>query len=142
MPRRGYVILPQNGEGVTFQTRAEQNKRPVFFVYPGMGSQWNTMGREMMEFELFAESINKSHEILKPLGVDLLQILTGDEVEDSSMVVPFISISAMQIALTDCLFACGIRPDGILGHSVHSIFLFLFINRSFNQNMSDSRPVS
>lgn len=132
MPRRGFVILPQKSEAISYQTVAEQNKRPVYFVYPGMGSQWNTMGREMMKIKLFADSIHNSHAVLEPLGVDLLQILTGDEVEDSSMVVPFISISAMQIALTECLSACGIRPDGIVGHSVSMTSNFPILFRGFS----------
>lgn len=121
MTRRGFAIVPTAGEAVTFQSPAEVSKRPVFFVYAGMGSQWVTMGRQMMEFEVFAKSIRRSHEILQPFGIDLLQVLTGDTIENPSMVVPFVSIAAMQVALTDCLFACGIRPDGIVGHSVSHV---------------------
>ncbi|XP_003739693.1 fatty acid synthase [Galendromus occidentalis] len=117
MPRRGFVVLPTNGEAFDSQTLAEERKRPLYFIYPGMGCQWQAMGREMMHFKLFADSIHRSHEILKPLGIDLLRILTGETVEDSSLVVPFVSICAMQMALTDCLSACGIHPDGIVGHS-------------------------
>lgn len=123
MTRRGFTIVPTSGEAVTFQTLAEVKKRPVFFVYAGMGSQWTAMGRQMMEFDVFAKSIYKSHELLKPFGIDLLQVLIGDKIENPSMVVPFVSIAAVQVALTDCLFACGIRPDGIVGHSVGSVGL-------------------
>ncbi|OQR66937.1 fatty acid synthase-like [Tropilaelaps mercedesae] len=118
MTRRGYAIISPSGDAITFQAPAEQARRPVYFVYAGMGSQWVTMARQMMEFDVFAESIRRSHDLLKPFDIDLLQILTGDTIENPSMVVPFVSIAAMQVALTDCLFACGIRPDGIVGHSV------------------------
>lgn len=121
MTRRGFAIVPIEGEATTFQAPAEPEKRPVYFVYAGMGSQWNTMGRQMMEFDVFAKSIRRSHELLKPFGIDLLQILTGDQIENPSMVVPFVSIAAMQVALTDCLLACGVKPDGIVGHSVSSL---------------------
>lgn len=137
MTRRGYVILPASGEPITFQAAAEPNKRPVFFVYAGMGSQWLTMARQMMEFDVFAKSIRKSHELLKPLGIDLLQVLTGDQIENPSMVVPFVSIASMQVALTDCLFACGIRPDGIVGHSVRCRHYHLN-NSSRNLRSSES----
>jgi len=38
------------------------------------------MTKDLMEFEMFSESIHKSCEILKPLGMDLLDILlNGDD---------------------------------------------------------------
>lgn len=34
-------------------------KRPVWFVYSGMGSQWATMGAELMRIPIFAASIER-----------------------------------------------------------------------------------
>ncbi|XP_022703888.1 fatty acid synthase-like [Varroa jacobsoni] len=118
MTRRGFAILPPSGEPVIVQDNAELTKRPIYFIYTGMGAQWPTMARQMMEFDVFAKSIRKSHKLLEPLGFDLLQILTGDKIQITTTVVPFVSIAAVQVALTDCLLAVGIRPDGIVGHSV------------------------
>ncbi len=37
------------------------------------------MTKDLMEFEMFAQSIEKSVEILKPFGLNLMEILTTDD---------------------------------------------------------------
>lgn len=34
-------------------------RRPVWFVYSGMGSQWAGMGKELMRIPVFAAAIDK-----------------------------------------------------------------------------------
>ncbi|KAH9382862.1 hypothetical protein HPB48_023480 [Haemaphysalis longicornis] len=49
--------------------QAPFEKRPLWFVFTGMGCQWKGMAREMMVFEVFANSIRKSHELLQQFDV-------------------------------------------------------------------------
>lgn len=84
-----------------------------------MGSQWAAMAKALMPIDIFAKSINRSHEILKPYGVNLLELLlTDDEKVLDTTVAPFVSIAAVQVALTNLLRELGVEPDGIVGHSV------------------------
>lgn len=87
-----------------------------------MGSQWPGMAKTLLKLPTFAASIERSAAALKPHGVDLVHILT--DAPDSAfddVIASFVSIAAVQVALVDVLRAVGIRPDGIVGHSVGEI---------------------
>ncbi|CAH2091553.1 unnamed protein product [Euphydryas editha] len=97
-------------------------QRPVWFVFAGMGSQWPGMGRALMQLPIFAASIKRSAAALKPHGIDLLHVITdAPDTAFDDVIVSFVSIAAVQVALVDILTAVGIRPDGIVGHSVGEI---------------------
>lgn len=123
-PFRGFAVVPVDGSGKDVIKVAEQapfEKRPLWFVCTGMGCQWNGMARDMMQFDIFARSLHKSHELLKQFGIDLLDLVTSDNADNQTMVSPFVSIAAIQVALIDLLRAVGVKPDGIVGHSVGEI---------------------
>lgn len=40
------------------------------FVFTGQGAQWSAMGRELMAYPIFNESINQASEYFKSLGSD------------------------------------------------------------------------
>nr|XP_018901189.1 PREDICTED: fatty acid synthase-like [Bemisia tabaci] len=95
------------------------NKRPLWFVFSGMGSQWHGMGTQLMKIPLFAQTIEKLQRILEPRGVDLKHILTStDRKLFDNILNSFVGIAAIQIGLVDILNALQIFPDGIVGHSV------------------------
>ena len=52
------------------------------------------MTNDLMEFEIFSQSIHKSSEILKPLGMDLLDILLNgdDEILNRHMGTCFVAM--------------------------------------------------
>lgn len=123
-PFRGFAVVPVDGSGkeaVKFADQVPFEKRPLWFVFTGMGCQWNGMARQMMQFDMFARSIHKSHELLKQFGIDLIDLVTSDNADNQTMVSPFVSIAAIQVALVDMLRAVGVHPDGIVGHSVGEI---------------------
>ncbi|KAK4881873.1 hypothetical protein RN001_005192 [Aquatica leii] len=116
---RGYAVLDDTKEPKTEFEYYPGNKREIWFCYSGMGSQWCKMAVHLMELPLFASSIYKCHEILKPKGVDLIKIITeDDEKMFDNILHSFVGIAAVQIALTDILRGLGVVPDGIIGHSV------------------------
>nr|XP_050029751.1 fatty acid synthase-like [Dermacentor andersoni] len=125
-PYRGYAVVPVEEsavpEVVKVVDRVPLERRPLWFVFTGMGCQWNGMARQMMHFDPFARSIRASHEmLLGEVGVDLIDLVTSDDPRDPTMVSPFVAIVAIQVALVDTLRAMGLQPDGILGHSVGEI---------------------
>ncbi|KAL3245570.1 hypothetical protein MRX96_046854, partial [Rhipicephalus microplus] len=124
-PYRGYAIVPVDGNNkavVKAVERAASEERPLWFVFNGVGSQWNGMARQMLQFEIFAESIRKSHELLKEkFGEDLMEMLISEEPRCNTIKACFLSIAAVQVALVDMLQALGIQPDGMFGHSVGEI---------------------
>lgn len=121
------------GYGVFVQTEESQNaicvsqdalhfsgiKRPIVWVYSGMGSQWVGMGRDLMKIPIFADSIEKSHQILLKKKLNLKKIITSEDATTFDNILhSFVGIAAIQIGLTDILKTLGLEPDHIIGHSV------------------------
>ena len=122
---RGYGVFTQkNGtDNATCVSRDAQHssgaRRPVVWVYSGMGSQWCGMGKDLMKIPLFADSIEKCHNILISKGLNLKNIITSMDLKTFDNILhSFVGIAAIQIGLTDILKALGLEPDHIIGHSV------------------------
>lgn len=97
-------------------------KRPIVWVYAGIGSQWIEMGSDLMKIPIFAQTIKKCHDVLAPKGIDVLKIVTAADPETFSKVLnSYIGIAAVELALTDVLKAIGLQPDYIIGHSVGEV---------------------
>ncbi|KAH7959339.1 hypothetical protein HPB49_010464 [Dermacentor silvarum] len=122
-PFRGFMLLPVDGSDkqvVKIVEPAAVKERPLWFIFTGLGCQWRGMARQMMEFDVFARSLNKSHQVLSQFSIDLIREVTSENYSDAMSSV-FASITAIQVALVDVLFAVGLRPDGIVGHSLGEI---------------------
>uniref|UniRef100_A0A0K8V335 Fatty acid synthase n=1 Tax=Bactrocera latifrons TaxID=174628 RepID=A0A0K8V335_BACLA len=116
---RGYDVLTSKGSVQREVLEFSDESRPIWFVYSGMGSQWGSMAKDLLQFDVFNKSIHRCAEILRPEGIDLLEILTRSTDENfADIVSSFVSITTMQVALTDLLSSLGIHPAGIVGHSV------------------------
>lgn len=76
----------------------------------GMGTQWRGMGLSLMRLDSFRESILRSDEAVKPLGVKVSDLLLStDERTFDDIVHAFVSLTAIQV--------CYLHGLGILGHS-------------------------
>ncbi len=60
------------------QERGDKN-RPIWFVFSGMGSQWNHMGQGLLDIPVFAKVVNECDKILRPKGIDIYEILLSDD---------------------------------------------------------------
>ncbi|XP_067120579.1 fatty acid synthase [Centruroides vittatus] len=122
MMYRGFTLLKEGPQKVASEIKKiSSEKRPVWFIFSGMGTQWPGMGKDLLKLKPFAKSIQHSEEILKPFGIDLMQILTKPAAESSNkreIISSFVAIAAIQVALVDTLRELGVTPDGIVGHSV------------------------
>jgi hypothetical protein len=119
-PYRGYQILGEAEEREVEQHTGE--RRPVWYVFSGMGSQWPGMGKALMSIPTFAESLRRCAAVLRPSNVDLMSlILNGSDESFEDVLNSFIAIAAIQVALVDVLTMLGIHPDGMIGHSVGEV---------------------
>ncbi|KPJ07407.1 Fatty acid synthase [Papilio machaon] len=123
---RGYRLLGEPSSQAPpvedVQEAESSEPRPLWFVFSGMGSQWAGMARTLLRLPAFARSVARCAAALRPHGVDLAHVLT--DAPDSAfedVVTSFVSIAAVQVALVDVLRELGLRPDGIVGHSVGEI---------------------
>lgn len=92
-------------------------KRPVWFVFSGMGTQWAGMGKDLMQLEIFEKGIRKCAEALEPEGVNLYDIiLSSDESTFDNVMNSFISIAAIQVN-----YVCNSHAFGISKVSFRSM---------------------
>jgi len=77
------------------------SKRPVWFVFTGMGSQWPGMGKSLLKLPIFAAAIEKCHRVLEPHGVDLINVITSDNPTLFDNILNcFVGIAACQVIVT------------------------------------------
>uniref|UniRef100_A0A8D0N571 Fatty acid synthase n=1 Tax=Sus scrofa TaxID=9823 RepID=A0A8D0N571_PIG len=121
MPFRGYAVL--GGEAGSQEVQqVPGSKRPVWFICSGMGAQWQGMGLSLMRLDRFRDSILRSDQALKPLGLRVSDLLLStDEAVLDDIVSSFVSLTSIQIALIDLLTSLGLQPDGIIGHSLGEV---------------------
>lgn len=122
---RGYGVFSQDkasGKAVCTQRDIQlftTERRPIVWVFAGVGSQWPGMGTDLLNIPIFAQTIQKCHDILLPKGLNLKQIITSPEKSTfDSVLHSYVGIAAMEIALTDVMKALGLEPDYMVGHSV------------------------
>lgn len=120
---RGFGIYEKTSDNAKCLSRTAQifnsGKRPVVWLFTGMGSQWTGMGIKLMEIELFRESIKKCQKIMLPYGLDVIEIITSLKEDNLDNIIhSFVGIAAIQIGLVDILRALEIPFDHCIGHSV------------------------
>ncbi|XP_027811303.2 fatty acid synthase [Marmota flaviventris] len=121
MPFRGYAVLGVKDGGQEVQ-QVPPGRRPLWFICTGMGAQWCRMGLSLMRLGRFRDSILRSDEAVKPFGLKVSDLLLStDEKVFDDIVHAFVSLTAIQIALVDLLTSMGLRPDGIVGHSLGEV---------------------
>lgn len=74
--------------------------RPIWFVFGGMGSQWPGMASDLMEIPCFAESVKRCDAYIRPIGFDIIDIITNPnpEILKSKPVVSFLAIATIHVS--------------------------------------------
>jgi len=102
-------------------------ERPVCFLFPGQGAQHVDMARGLYETEaVFRREVDRCAEHLAPrLGFDLRQVLfpgaevraaAGERLGQTAVTQP--ALFVIEYALARLWMAWGVRPQGMLGHSI------------------------
>ncbi|MFH9819115.1 type I polyketide synthase [Streptomyces sp. NPDC017230] len=93
----------------------------VVWVFPGQGSQWAGMGRELLDASpVFAERIGECAAALEPfIDWSLVDVLRGDAdpglLERVDVLQP--ASFAVMVGLAAVWASVGVTPDAVLGHS-------------------------
>ncbi|XP_036143549.1 fatty acid synthase-like [Monomorium pharaonis] len=118
-PWRGFIILNnQQQESVKEIQNCESIKRPVWFIFSALGTQWPRMGQDLLKFNVFANTIRKCDMVLKPYSISVTDILSKtDRKVCENALYAFVGIVAVQIGLVDLLTSLGITPDYMISHS-------------------------
>ncbi|WSJ90734.1 SDR family NAD(P)-dependent oxidoreductase [Streptomyces sp. NBC_01304] len=103
-------------------TGAAARRGRVVFVYPGQGSQWVGMGRELLaEGGVFAATIDACDAALAPFtGWSVREVLAGEEGDHPpfdrvDVVQP--ALFAMGVGLSALWRSLGVEPAAVVGHS-------------------------
>ncbi|MFI0227915.1 type I polyketide synthase [Streptomyces lydicus] len=115
------VATGQPAAGVTTGVSAPDATGRVAFVFPGQGSQWLGMGRELaVSSPVFAARLAECGAALAPyVDWSLDDVLAGAEgapaLETADVVQP--ALWAVMVSLAAVWQAAGVHPDALVGHS-------------------------
>ncbi|MEM0925773.1 MAG: aminotransferase class III-fold pyridoxal phosphate-dependent enzyme, partial [Planctomycetota bacterium] len=109
------------------QRKASASPRELVFMFPGQGAQYIRMGQNLYQHsQVFREHLDRCSEILRPaLGRDLREILypaVGSEeasqeiLKNTRFTQP--ALFSIGYALAEMWSSWGIRPCGLIGHSI------------------------
>jgi acyl transferase domain-containing protein len=105
----------------------ERTERSVAFMFPGQGTQFVSMGRELYQTEpAFREQLEQCCELLRPhLKLDLRDVLYPSEtsVETATHLLQQTAITqpalfVVEYALAKLWMAWGVHPTAMIGHSI------------------------
>ena len=103
--------------------RSVADKTPrVAFIFCGQGAQWAEMGKDLMSYAAYQESVIAASDFLQtklsaPFSIreEMEKNTFSTQIYKPELSQPATTI--LQVALVDLLAACGIRPNKVVGHS-------------------------
>ncbi|MER6797027.1 SDR family NAD(P)-dependent oxidoreductase, partial [Amycolatopsis mediterranei] len=122
LDERAVVVAGSREEAVTglraLNTAGSGTPGKVVWVFPGQGTQWAGMGRELLaESPVFAERIAECAAALAPwIDWSLVDVLRGEgDLGRVDVLQP--ACFAVMVGLAAVWESVGVRPDAVVGHS-------------------------
>ncbi|WP_437786899.1 SDR family NAD(P)-dependent oxidoreductase [Sorangium sp. So ce1097] len=104
---------------------ADGRPRRLVFVFPGQGSQWPSMARQLLREEpVFREAIEACGRALRAhVDWSLLDVLSADETGVQLDAIDVIQpvLFGVEVALAALWASFGVRPDAVIGHSMGEV---------------------
>lgn len=127
--RRFFIGSKDSIEKLNTQNSASnrfKKKLPLYFMFPGQGSQYINMGKGLMKYRVFKESFDKCCALLKGvLDKDLKDVIFPSDSSDASLSDALKNtyytqpaIFTFEYSLANLLMSFGLTPDAFIGHSV------------------------
>uniref|UniRef100_H2Z2A8 Fatty acid synthase n=1 Tax=Ciona savignyi TaxID=51511 RepID=H2Z2A8_CIOSA len=122
-PYRGYTINMQDENREPIQEYAEtKEQREIWYICSGMGSQWEEMGKSLLGIPIFLQAIDKCTAALNKYNFNVKDMIeNSDSTTFGGVINSIVGITAIQIGLIDILTSLGIKPTGIVGHSMGEV---------------------
>ncbi len=105
----------------------EASSRPAVFLFPGQGSQYVNMGRDLYNGGgVFKESVDRCCTLAEPhLGLDLRSLLyppaNGEAAATEQLMQTWLTQPALfviEYALAQTWISWGVQPEAMIGHSI------------------------
>lgn len=120
------VLKQRDRERIHSQLQ-EQTKRPVIFLFPGQGSQYVQMAKDLYTSEpLFHEQVDTCARLLQPfLGFDVRPVIFADHgqteeavqrLNQTQLTQP--ALFTIEYALSQLWMSWGLQPQAMIGHSI------------------------
>jgi acyl transferase domain-containing protein len=92
------------------------------FVFSGQGSQWTAMGKELLRLPAAHAEIEAcDRHVREAAGWSVIEQLTAAADRLAETTIAQVSIGVLQFALVAQLWAWGVRPHAVAGHSMGEI---------------------
>ena len=123
--RLGAWLSERADPNVSSGHKAPNVRRKIAFVFPGQGSQWVGMGRDLLEQEpVFRATLEECDRVMRQyVDWSLLEELTADKgrahLDEIDIVQPL--VFAVEVALAALWRSWGVEPDAVVGHSMGEV---------------------
>jgi epothilone polyketide synthase D len=109
--------------GATDYAPVDAARPRTVFVFPGQGSQWDGMGRELLAGSpVFRDVLTRCDQVIRAeAGWSLIDRLTGTDETPASIDTVQPTLWAMETALCALLRDWGVEPDYVVGHSMGEV---------------------
>ncbi|MEW6732242.1 MAG: SDR family NAD(P)-dependent oxidoreductase [Acidobacteriota bacterium] len=115
----------ENSLGFSVGQRHPNHSAKIVFVFPGQGSQWFGMGRQLLEKEpVFRQTLAECDQAMRTyIDWSLLTELSATETESRLNEIDRIQpvLFAIQVALVALWRSWGIEPDAVVGQSMGEV---------------------